>query len=122
MLEFLELSDRRDKSPGTFSTGLKQKLSLARALVHDPPVVFLDEPTSNLDPIMSRRIDKLIHSLKNKLKITSIVVTHDLVSAFGIADRIAMIYKGSIIECASPEDFKNSKVEYVREFIKSQIH
>ncbi len=119
-LPLVELEDARKKNPSDISGGMKKRAGLARAIITNPDIILYDEPTSGLDPVMSRKIDKLILSLKHKLNITSLVVTHDLQSAFAIADRIAMIYKGEIIECDTVERFKQSKNSFVREFIDAQ--
>ncbi len=106
LLEFLELSDRRDNSPGTFSTGLKQKLSLARALIHNPPIVFLDEPTSNLDPIMSRKVRELIQQMAEGSKQTFFMCTHLLSEAEHLCDRVGFISHGRLVEVGSPADLR----------------
>ncbi len=106
LLEFLELSDRRDDSPGTFSTGLKQKLSLARALIHNPPIVFLDEPTSNLDPIMSRKVREFIQQMAGGSKQTFFMCTHLLSEAEHLCDRVGFISHGRLVEVGSPADLR----------------
>ncbi len=106
LLEFLELADRRDNSPGTFSTGLKQKLSLARALVHDPPVVFLDEPTSNLDPIMSRKVRAFIQQMAEGSKQTYFMCTHLLSEAEHLCDRVGFISHGRLVEVGRPAELR----------------
>jgi len=106
LLEFLELTDRRDQSPGLFSTGLKQKLSLARALIHDPPVVFLDEPTSSLDPIMSKKVREFIHKMSEAQSKTFFLCTHLLSEAETICDRVAFISHGKLVELGRPRDLR----------------
>ncbi len=106
LLEFLELSDRRDSSPGTFSTGLKQKLSLARALIHDPPIVFLDEPTSNLDPIMSRKVREFIQKMAGSSNKTFFMCTHLLSEAEDLCDRVGFISHGRLVEVGRPADLR----------------
>ncbi len=107
LLEFLELTDRRDESPRTFSTGLKQKLSLARALVHNPPVVFLDEPTSILDPIMSKKVREFIDKMGESQKQTFFMCTHLLSEAEHVCDRVAFISNGRLMEVGRPSDLRN---------------
>ncbi|OGV36208.1 MAG: hypothetical protein A2020_12460 [Lentisphaerae bacterium GWF2_45_14] len=120
VLSTLGLREHWFKMPGEISGGMKKRAGLARAIVTDPELILYDEPTSGLDPIMSRKIDELIVSLKNRLHITSVVVTHDLISAFNIADRIALLNDGRVEECCSVEEFKKSENKYVREFIAAQ--
>ncbi len=122
VLEVLELGEAEEKMPDDLSGGMIKRAGLARAIITNPGIVLYDEPTSGLDPVMSRKIDSLIVSLRDKYHITSIVVTHDLCSAFGIADRIAMIYDGKIVECGTPEKFEASSNEHVREFIAAQYN
>ncbi len=119
-LKLIGLENDGMKMPSDISGGMRKRAGLARAIVTEPEIVLYDEPTSGLDPIMSRKIDNLIVSLKNKLNVTSVVVTHDLASAFGIADRIAMMNNGRIVMCGSVKEFKASGNDYVREFIAAQ--
>jgi len=106
LLDFLELSDRRDQSPATFSTGLKQKLSLARALIHDPPVVFLDEPTSSLDPTMSKKVREFIDRMGEMGRQTFFICTHLLSEAELICDRVAFISHGRLLEVGRPQELR----------------
>jgi ABC-2 type transport system ATP-binding protein len=106
LLEFLELTERRDQSPGLFSTGLKQKLSLARALIHDPSVVFLDEPTSSLDPIMSKKVREFIDKMSEAQSKTFFMCTHLLSEAETICDRVAFISHGKLVELGRPQDLR----------------
>lgn len=122
MLDLLELRGAAAKMPSEISGGMIKRAGLARAVVCEPKIMLYDEPTSGLDPVMSRRIDSLIDSMKHKYRMTSVVVTHDLVSALNIGDRIAMIAEGRIIECDTPAMFMNSRHPLVREFIRAQFH
>lgn len=122
MLDFLELKNAVAKMPAEISGGMVKRAGLARAIVCDPKIMLYDEPTSGLDPVMSRKIDRLIDSLKKKYHMTSVVVTHDLVSALNIGDRIAMISEGRIIANDTPEAFLNSSHPLVREFINAQFN
>jgi ABC-2 type transport system ATP-binding protein len=106
LLEFLELSDRAEQSPAGFSTGLKQKLSLARALLHDPAVVFLDEPTSNLDPIMSKKVRELIDKQAEQGKQTFFLCTHLLSEVEALCDRVGFISFGKLVEVGSPQELR----------------
>ncbi len=121
-LEELDLADAAHEMPENLSGGMTKRAAIARAVAGEPEILLFDEPTAGLDPIMSRRIDKIIDSLKNRLKITSVIVTHDLITAFGIADRIGMLREGSIIESGTPSEFGKSEVDYVRKFIDCFIH
>lgn len=116
-LELVGLRGFEDLMPSQLSGGMKKRVGLARAIAMDPEVVFYDEPTAGLDPIVAAVIDKLILDLSKKLNITSIVVTHDMGSVFRIADRIAMLYEGKVIEVGTKEEIKNSKNEMVQQFV-----
>jgi len=117
-LELVGLRGFQDLKPSQLSGGMKKRVGLARAIAMDPEIVFYDEPTAGLDPIMSAVIDKLIADLTRKLMITSVVVTHDMHSVFRIADRIAMLHKGKVVEVGTPDEIKNTKNELVRQFIE----
>ncbi len=103
--------------PSQLSGGMRKRASLARAIATNPEIVLYDEPTSGLDPVMSAVIDKLILKLRDEIGVTSIVVTHDLESAFSIADRIAIIHKGKIYAIGTPEEIKQNKDPVVQQFI-----
>ena len=104
--------------PAELSGGMKKRVGLARAIAMDPEFVLYDEPTTGLDPIMADVINELIIRLRDTLSITSIAVTHDIVSAYKIADRIAMLYDGKIIFVGTPEETKNTTDPVVRQFIE----
>ena len=106
--------------PSMLSGGMKKRVGLARAIAMDPEIVFYDEPTAGLDPIVAAVIDKLILDLSKKLLITSVVVTHDMNSVFRIADRIAMLHQGKVLEVGTPEEIKNSKNDIIQQFIKGE--
>ncbi|NPA57954.1 MAG: ABC transporter ATP-binding protein [Aquificae bacterium] len=103
--------------PSQLSGGMRKRVSLARAISTNPEIVLYDEPTSGLDPVTSAMIDKLIMDLRESIGVTSIVVTHDLDSAFTIADRIAMIHKGVIYAIGTPEEIRNNPDPVVQQFI-----
>jgi phospholipid/cholesterol/gamma-HCH transport system ATP-binding protein len=119
-LEMLNLDDAGDKFPADISGGMRKRVGLARAIIMNPKIVLYDEPTSGLDPVTSRRIDDLIVNMRNRLGITSVVVTHDLQSALSIGSRIMMLHDGRIVENATPEDFIRSKDATVQSFLESQ--
>ncbi|MFH0877574.1 MAG: ABC transporter ATP-binding protein [Candidatus Omnitrophota bacterium] len=104
--------------PSQISGGMRKRVGLARAIALDPDIVFYDEPTSGLDPVVGGIVDKLIKDLSIKLVITSVVVTHDMQSVFGIGDRIAMVHKGKIIEIGTPKEIRETKNPYVQQFIQ----
>ncbi|MFX1576019.1 MAG: ABC transporter ATP-binding protein [Promethearchaeota archaeon] len=106
LLEFLELSDRQNDSPATFSTGLKQKLSIARSMIHNPPVVFLDEPTSSLDPIMSKRVRQFIDKQAAGGQQTFFLCTHLLSEVEALCDRVGFISKGKLVEVGRPKELR----------------
>jgi len=103
--------------PSELSGGMRKRASLARAIATNPEIVLYDEPNSGLDPVTSALIDKLVMDLRDNLGVTSVVVTHDLESAFTIADRIAMIHKGKIYAIGTPEEIKRSPDPVVQQFI-----
>ena len=99
---------------------MRKRVGLARAIVARPEIVLYDEPTSGLDPVTSRAIDRLIDRLRLELKVTGVVVTHDLFSALAIGTRIAMIHQGRFVEVAPPEEFVKSRNPAVRDFLDAQ--
>ena len=99
------------------SGGMMKRVSLARAICMEPEILLYDEPTTGLDPIMADVINELIIHLKKTIKVTSIAITHDMVSAYKIADKIAMLYKGKIVEVGTPDEIRASKNEIVQQFI-----
>jgi len=112
------LSGVEQQKPAELSGGMKKRVGLARAIAMDPEYVLYDEPTTGLDPIMADVINELIICLRNSLSITSIAVTHDIVSAYKIADRIAMLYEGKIVFVGTPEEVKSTDQPVVRQFVE----
>ncbi|MFH1593536.1 MAG: ABC transporter ATP-binding protein [Candidatus Omnitrophota bacterium] len=117
-LELVGLRGFEHLMPSEISGGMKKRVGLARAIAMDPEIIFYDEPTAGLDPIVAGVVDKLILDLSKKLSITSVVVTHDMGSVFRIADRIAMLYEGSVVEMGTAEEMRTSKNGLVQQFIK----
>ena len=107
-----------NRMPNELSGGMKKRVSLARAIAFEPEIIFYDEPSSGLDPIMTNKIDELIIETQRALKVTSIVVTHDMVSACRIADRIAMVYNGELIAVDTPERFKQIQDDRIKQFFR----
>ncbi|MFC1644335.1 ABC transporter ATP-binding protein [Candidatus Omnitrophota bacterium] len=116
-LELVGLRGFENLMPSELSGGMRKRVGLARAIAMDPEIIFYDEPTAGLDPIVASVIDKLIIDLSKKLDITSVVVTHDMKSVMAIADRVAMLYEGKVLETGTPEEMKNSKNAMVHQFI-----
>ena len=106
--------------PSELSGGMRKRVSLARVLCMEPEIILYDEPTSEVDPITADAINNLIVELHDKLKVTSIVVTHDMNAAFKVADRIAMLYRGKVIAEGRPDDIRHSKHPVVRQFIDGE--
>jgi len=116
-LKLVDLIGIESLMPAELSGGMKKRVSLARAICMRPEIILYDEPTTGVDPITADSINELIRSLHDKIKVTSIVVTHDMKSAYKIADRIAMMYQGRIIAEGSPEEIQNSTDPVVHQFI-----
>ncbi len=119
-LKLVGLTDVYDKYPAEMSGGMKKRIGLARAVVMNPSVVLYDEPTTGLDPIMADVINELIMGLQEELEITSIVVTHDIKSAYKVGDRIAMLHGGKIIFSGTPEEVRSTDRPIVRQFIEGR--
>lgn len=119
-LELVGLTGFDDFMPHQISGGMKKRVALARAIALDPKIVFYDEPGAGLDPITASMIDRLILDLSKKLNITSVVVTHEMKSAFRIADQIIILYKGKVLQVGTPSEIQNSKDSYVRQFIQGE--
>jgi phospholipid/cholesterol/gamma-HCH transport system ATP-binding protein len=119
-LRLVGLKDIEDLMPSELSGGMKKRVSLARAIAMEPEILLYDEPTTGLDPIMADAINELIVQMREKLKVTSVAITHDMKSAYQIADRIAMLYQGRIVEVGTPEEIKNSSNPIVQQFIQGK--
>ena len=116
-LRMVELEGTEDKYPAELSGGMQKRVGLARAIAMNPQYILYDEPTSGLDPITARSINKLIVDLQSRLSTTSIVVTHDIDSAFYVGDRVAMLYDGVIRFVGTAEAFRTVEDEIIRQFI-----
>ena len=116
-LSLVSLGGIGNLMPSELSGGMKKRVALARAICIRPEIILYDEPTTGIDPIAADSINELIRSLHDKLKVTSVVVTHDMKSAYHIADKIAMMYKGKIILEGAPKDIRESKNPVVHQFI-----
>lgn len=120
-LGIVGLEEKEDIMPSMLSGGMKRRVATARALVMNPDLLLFDEPTSGLDPMMTRTIGDLIIDLKHRVKITQIVVTHDIDLAFYVADRLAVLSDGKIIKFGTPEEVRSSEDLAVKEFIAPQF-
>ncbi|MGC8809322.1 MAG: ABC transporter ATP-binding protein [bacterium] len=120
-LKLVGLQNVENLMPAELSGGMRKRVSLARAIAMEPAILLYDEPTTGLDPIMANVINELIVTMREKLQVTSIAITHDMVSAYRIADRIAMLYQGKIIEVGTPEEIKSSPNEIVQQFIRGEV-
>lgn len=118
-LKLVGLADTREKLPSELSGGMQKRVGLARALALEPELVLFDEPTAGLDPINGKLIDDLIIQLRDKQKVTAIVVTHQMESAFAVATRMAFLHEGKIILEGSPEAFRHSDNPIVSKFLSS---
>ena len=116
-LALVGLRDTRKKMPGELSGGQKKRVALARAIALGPRVILYDEPTTGLDPIRSDVINELILKLQRELKVTSIVVTHDMQSAFKVGDRVVMLHEGKVIFDGTPDELRASEEPVVRRFV-----
>lgn len=120
MLDLVGLPGTQDLYPAELSGGMKKRVGLARAIAVNPEIVLYDEPTAGLDPIMSRNISRLIKKTQEQLHVTSVLVTHDMQSAFYAADRVAMLYEGHIVAIGTAEEMKNSTNPIVKAFIEGR--
>lgn len=116
-LKLVHMDHLADRAPAEIGDGLRKRVAIARALTLDPAYVIFDEPTTGLDPVSAIRVDRLIREMSDRTGVTSIVVSHDLRSIFGIADRIVMLYQGKVLLDGSPAEFRGSGIAVVRQFV-----
>jgi phospholipid/cholesterol/gamma-HCH transport system ATP-binding protein len=116
-LEMVDLPGTEEKNPAELSGGMRKRVGLARAIIYEPKIVLYDEPTTGLDPIVSDSIDKLIIRVRDTLKVTSIVVTHDMRSARRVGNRVMMLHEKKLYANAPPQEFFASQDPIVRQFV-----
>ena len=116
-LKMVGLVGVENLSPAELSGGMKKRVGLARAIAHEPEILLYDEPTTGLDPITADAINDLIVEMRERLSVTSVAITHDMNSAYKIADRISMLYEGKIIQTGHPNEIKNTENPVVKQFI-----
>ncbi len=121
-LKMVGLTGIEDLMPAELSGGMKKRVGLARAICTEPKIILYDEPTTGLDPIMADAINDLIIRMRKELKITSIVVTHDMTSAYKVGTRISMLYEGKIVGTGTPDEIRNSKDPLIQQFITGSAH
>ena len=119
-LDTVHMLEFEGRYPAELGDGMRKRVAIARALTLEPRYVLFDEPTTSLDPVSARRVDRLIRELSDTLGVTSIVVSHDLVSIFSIADRIVMLYRGHVRLLGDPHAFQTSADGVVQQFIRGQ--
>jgi len=118
-LRLVELEGVEEKMPSELSGGMQKRAALARAIAFDPRIIVYDEPTTGLDPIRAKHISELVVRLQRELQVTSIVVTHDLICASKVADRLALLHAGRFLFIGTMEELRRSEDEYVREFLEA---
>ena len=121
VLEMVGMPNIEHKMPSELSGGMKKRVGLARAIAMDPQILLYDEPTTGLDPVMSRVIDDLIVKMQSILNVTSIVITHDMTSVFRMSDRVVMLHKGQIIEGGDPDHLHEIENPHLKFFFMSSI-
>jgi phospholipid/cholesterol/gamma-HCH transport system ATP-binding protein len=117
-LEWVGLKSVEQMKPASLSGGMRKRVGLARAIAMDPAYMLYDEPTTGLDPIMSDVINRLIRSLQKRIGVTSIVVTHDMNSAYHVGDRLALLNEGRIVFTGTPDEARNTRDPLVKQFIE----
>jgi phospholipid/cholesterol/gamma-HCH transport system ATP-binding protein len=120
-LSLVGLKGVEEKMPSELSGGMRKRVGLARAIALEPEIVLFDEPTTGLDPIMADAISKLILDTQSRLNVTCVVISHDIQGTFQIAHKIAMLYKGKIIEYGTPEEIKRSSNPALKQFLEGNV-
>lgn len=120
-LNLVGLAGYENLQPSMLSGGMRKRVGLARAIAMDPEFIFYDEPSAGLDPVVCAVVDQLIMDLSKKLLLTSVVVTHNMESVFRIADRVAMLHQGKVLQIGRPEEIKHSQNPIVQQFIHGRL-
>lgn len=121
-LDMVGLSGNENLKPAELSGGMRRRAGFARAIALNPEILLFDEPTTGLDPVMTDQIDDIINNLRNGLDVTTVTITHDMVSAFDIADRIGMLHEGKIVFIGTPKEFEKADIDIVKRFLKGRIN
>ncbi len=121
VLSIIGLEDTAHKNPSELSGGMRKRVGVARAVAMDPEILLYDEPTTGLDPVLSRVMDDMIISVSERLKITTIVVTHDMVSVLNVADRVVMLHEGQIIDGGTPAELRHTNNPILADFFRSSV-
>ena len=119
-LALVDLDGFEDRYPAELSGGQKKRAGLARAVAYRPKYLLYDEPTSGLDPVTTTVIDELIMRMRRELNVTSLVITHDMKSAYTVSDRVAMLYEGRVVQVGTPDEIRGSDNEIVRSFVEGR--
>jgi len=115
------LENDKDKYPAQISGGMRKRVALARCLILDPKIIFFDEPTTGLDPVIAQSIYKIIRTLQEKRNITALIVSHEIPGIFTIVDRVAMLHDGKIISTGTPEEIQVSNDPIVQKFLTGEL-
>jgi phospholipid/cholesterol/gamma-HCH transport system ATP-binding protein len=119
-LALVDLTGFENRFPSELSGGQRKRAGLARAIAYRPKYLLYDEPTSGLDPVTTEVIDRLIIRMKEDLGVTSLVITHDMKSAYAISDRIAMLFEGQVVEVGTPDEIRSTQNRIVRGFVEGR--
>lgn len=119
-LKLVGLEGAGPKMPAELSGGMRKRVGLARAIALEPEIILYDEPTTGLDPLTTETINQLILDMQRKLAITSVIISHDIESTFAVADRVAMLHDGKILDQGTPEEFRRSSSPFIQEFLQKK--
>jgi phospholipid/cholesterol/gamma-HCH transport system ATP-binding protein len=120
-LRTVGLENDKDKYPAQISGGMRKRVALARCLILDPKIIFFDEPTTGLDPVIAHSIYKIIRALQDERKITALIVSHEIPGIFKVVDRVAMLHDGKIILSGTPEEIQSTSDPIVQRFLSGEL-